>query len=107
MGAFGSLPGTEGIRPHSNQLYVRGLPPDTTDADLLEIFSPFGAIPPRGVKAMQGEGGMCSGIGFIDFVEKDHALTAISHLNGAFTPEGNSLFVCLKNSGRKGKGKGD
>merc|ERR1719216_330257 len=66
--AFGNLPGTEGIRPHTNQLYVRGLPSDTTDADLLEIFAPFGAIPPRGVKVMnKGAQGTCNGTGWVDF----------------------------------------
>merc|ERR1740116_577323 len=101
---MGVLPGGKGrgAENPNTEVFCRGLPPDTTDADLLEIFSPFGAIPPRGVKAMQGEGGVCSGIGFIDFRVKEQAMEAVNRLNGAFTPDGSSSSCALRTAEGKG-----
>jgi RNA recognition motif-containing protein len=94
--AFGSLPGTEGIRPHTNQLYVRGLPSDTTDADLLEIFAPFGAIPPRGVKAMLNAQGLCTGVAWVDYIHEADAKAALETLNNKVWSDGSCLRIHVK-----------
>eukprot|EP00408_Alexandrium_pacificum_P027799 CAMPEP_0171206070 /NCGR_PEP_ID=MMETSP0790-20130122/26873_1 /TAXON_ID=2925 /ORGANISM="Alexandrium catenella, Strain OF101" /LENGTH=262 /DNA_ID=CAMNT_0011671603 /DNA_START=27 /DNA_END=811 /DNA_ORIENTATION=- len=63
-----ALPGL-GRKPQDHCLYVKGLPFNTTDADLYRIFSPFGAIPPRGVKTNLLPDGSCSGVAWVDFCE--------------------------------------
>eukprot|EP00972_Heterocapsa_arctica_P089463 13189359-Heterocapsa_arctica.AAC.1 len=92
--------------PMECQLYIRNLPSDTTDLDLYELFSSFGAIAPRGVKAMTGPDGVCTGIGFIDFLNTDGpqaAQAAIMTLNGTQMPDGSILSIASKSPG-KGKG---
>jgi len=94
--AFGSLPVSEGIRPPSCQLYVRGLPSDTTDADLLEIFAPFGAIPPRGVKAMLNAQGLCTGVAWVEYVHEADAKAALQTLNEKVWSDGSCLRIHVK-----------
>merc|ERR1719253_2235141 len=98
----GVLPGVGMQLPNECQLYIKNLPSDTTDVDLYELFSSFGAIAPRGVKAMQQDG-CCSGIGFVDFLDMEHAQAAIMTLNGTTMPDGSMLTVANKQAG-KGKG---
>mmetsp|Transcript_89655 Transcript_89655/g.231364 ORF Transcript_89655/g.231364 Transcript_89655/m.231364 type:complete len:238 (+) Transcript_89655:110-823(+) len=87
-------------------LYVGGLPTDTTDIDLYEIFSPFGAIPNRGVKAMAHEDGTSKGFGFVNFLTMESAQTAITTLNGTLMPDGTMLKVrSYIMGGKDGKGK--
>jgi len=103
----GALPSFKSARTDANQVYVSGLPADTTDGDLFEIFTPFGAIPPKGIKALQSPGGMCKGVGFVDFINEADALQAVNALNGYVLEDGSYLRVALKNSSySKGKGKG-
>jgi len=97
----GVLPGSKGTVPPQNQLYIRGLPSDTADGDLHELFAPFGAIPPKGVKAMLNDDGSCKGIGFVDFLNEADAQTAASAMNGTMLMDGSTLGVFIKNSNRK------
>mmetsp|Transcript_75961 Transcript_75961/g.176204 ORF Transcript_75961/g.176204 Transcript_75961/m.176204 type:complete len:285 (-) Transcript_75961:126-980(-) len=101
----GVLPGGRSSkeRSDSQQVHIRGLPPDTTDADLRDIFGPFGAIPCRGVKAMLSPEGHCTGIGFVDFVEEECAEKAAHSLNGISSPDGTALRIQVK---KETKGKG-
>mmetsp|Transcript_111095 Transcript_111095/g.324964 ORF Transcript_111095/g.324964 Transcript_111095/m.324964 type:complete len:237 (-) Transcript_111095:136-846(-) len=104
------LPGGKSSKGRSDaqQLYVKGLPPDTTDSDLHDIFGPFGAIPPRGVKATLTPEGQCTGVGWVDFVEEAKAAKAAEALNGTMLADGSSLRVYVKNSTKGwGKGKGN
>jgi len=78
------------------QVYIKGLPSDTTNADLYDIFSPFGAIPPRGVKAMQNHDGNCNGVGWVDFIDATCAETATKTLNGTMMVDGTTLRCHLK-----------
>lgn len=77
-------------------LYVRNLPMDTTDLDLYKLFSPFGTIPPRGIRAMLNPDGTCNGIGFVDFTARNAALNAIHTLNDFSLPDGRMLHVSQK-----------
>jgi len=99
--ASGRLPGFQGTVPLQNQLYIRGLPSDTADGDLHELFAPFGAIPPKGVKAMMNEDGTCRGIGFVDYLDEADAHKAMQAMNGAYLMDGTQLQVHVKNSTKK------
>mmetsp|Transcript_17101 Transcript_17101/g.43012 ORF Transcript_17101/g.43012 Transcript_17101/m.43012 type:complete len:212 (-) Transcript_17101:121-756(-) len=101
----GVLPGGKWTNDE-NALFIGGLPTDTTDGDLYEIFAPFGAIPTRGVRAMTNPDGTCKGIGFINFLENASAQNAIATLNGTMMPDGTALKVSIK-AVSKGPGKGE
>jgi len=103
--AKGILPGATQPRLDEACVYVRGLPPDTSDATLYELFCGFGPIAPGGVKAMTTPDGTCSGVGFIDYLQPWMAQQAIQALNGFKLSDGSSLFLKTK-SPAKGKGKG-
>ncbi|CAK0894441.1 unnamed protein product, partial [Prorocentrum cordatum] len=92
-----------GRAPEECQLYVKNLPPDTTDLDLFKLFSPFGAMAPSGVKAMLNDDGSCKGFGFVDYVDPECAQLAISSLNGFVCADGGSIGVAHK----RAKGPGD
>jgi len=106
----GVLPGGKWSNDE-NALFVGGLPSDTSDLDMYEIFSCFGAIPTKGVRAMTHEDGKCKGFGFVNFLDQSSCQNAISILNGTMLPDGTTLKVVPKGekgerSGeRKGKGK--
>mmetsp|Transcript_67631 Transcript_67631/g.188722 ORF Transcript_67631/g.188722 Transcript_67631/m.188722 type:complete len:262 (-) Transcript_67631:70-855(-) len=102
----GALPGVK-ISPDENCLYIRGLPANTTDVHLYRIFNCFGPIPCRGVKAMVGPDGSCTGIGFVDFNRTQDANTAVMTLNGTTLPDGSILSISTKRprDDKAGKGK--
>merc|ERR1719384_40582 len=56
---------------------ISGLPSDTTDHDLLKIFSPFGAIAPGGVRVTPNEDGTAKGNGMINFLDLEASKTAV------------------------------
>eukprot|EP00413_Alexandrium_margalefii_P035484 CAMPEP_0204591330 /NCGR_PEP_ID=MMETSP0661-20131031/50300_1 /ASSEMBLY_ACC=CAM_ASM_000606 /TAXON_ID=109239 /ORGANISM="Alexandrium margalefi, Strain AMGDE01CS-322" /LENGTH=111 /DNA_ID=CAMNT_0051601447 /DNA_START=8 /DNA_END=343 /DNA_ORIENTATION=+ len=103
---MGVLPGGKGgfkSRTDAQQLYVKGLPPDTTDGDLHEIFGPFGAIPPKGIKATLSPDGQCTGVGWVDFVQESDAEKAAQALHGTMLADGSSLRVMQKSKMSGGK----
>jgi len=87
-----------GQRSEAQQLCISGLPPDTTDKDLYDLFGPFGAIPMKGVKAMLGPGGRCTGIGFVDFLDAACVANAVQALNGTVLPDGTQLHLNQKSA---------
>lgn len=100
--------------PPECQVYINNLPADTTDKNLYQLFSQFGALAPTGCTAMVNEDGTCKGFGFVDFLDPLTAQTAIAALNGLTTATGHMINVKLKNvrtgddaaTPAKGKGKG-
>eukprot|EP00401_Gymnodinium_catenatum_P018330 CAMPEP_0117484740 /NCGR_PEP_ID=MMETSP0784-20121206/14609_1 /TAXON_ID=39447 /ORGANISM="" /LENGTH=284 /DNA_ID=CAMNT_0005279313 /DNA_START=79 /DNA_END=933 /DNA_ORIENTATION=- len=90
--------------PEDCIIYVRNLPPDTTDLDLYKLFSPFGAIAPSGVRAMLEVDGSCKGIGFVDFSDSAAAAAAVMALDNLTMPDGSVINCTIKRPG-KGKGK--
>merc|ERR1719394_2310689 len=70
---------------------VNGLPSDTTDHDLLKIFSPFGAIAPGGVRVKLNDDGTAKGNGMINFLNLDSATQAVETLNNCMMPDGKFL----------------
>mmetsp|Transcript_24352 Transcript_24352/g.36962 ORF Transcript_24352/g.36962 Transcript_24352/m.36962 type:complete len:233 (+) Transcript_24352:132-830(+) len=91
----GVLPGGRWTNDE-NALFIGGLPTDTTDYDLYEIFATFGPIPSQGVRAMMNPDGSCKGIGFVNFLDASSALAAINTLNGTMMPDGTTLKVSQK-----------
>eukprot|EP00928_Gymnodinium_smaydae_P072412 TRINITY_DN5577_c0_g3_i2.p1 TRINITY_DN5577_c0_g3~~TRINITY_DN5577_c0_g3_i2.p1 ORF type:complete len:395 (-),score=93.64 TRINITY_DN5577_c0_g3_i2:311-1375(-) len=104
----GAMPGGVSYSNDEASLFVGGLPRDTTDTELYQMFSVFGAIAPNGVRAMPADDGYsnCRGIGFINFMDPNSAAQAIKTLDGTAMPDGNSLKVSIKRQNDKGKGKG-
>lgn len=108
----GALPGGEKYENDENTIFVGSLPTDTTSLDLYKIFSPFGAIAPKGILAMlHRDTGNCKGYGFVNFLDGVAAQTAIAALNGTTMGEGEEqtqLTVTNKRlGGDSGEGKGD
>merc|ERR1712127_285239 len=88
---------------------ISGLPSDTTDHDLLKIFSPFGAIAPGGVRVTLNEDGTAKGNGMINFLDLEASQKAVETLNNCTMPDGK--FLRLRNysgewKSNKGGGKG-
>lgn len=88
-----------------NALFIGGLPHDTTDLDLYEIFSPFGSIPMKGVRAMTDEDGTCKGYGFVNFMNQQAVQLAIETLHGTIMPQGTTLQVRVMSKKGGGGGK--
>lgn len=88
-------------------LYICGLPSDTNDSDLYEIFATFGAIPPRGIRAMKSkeDDSRCSGVGFVNYILAEDAQKAIISLNGTMLADGTMLRVQMKGNRKKQGGK--
>lgn len=93
------LPGGKWVNDE-NALCVSGLPSDTTDLDLYEIFSPFGSISWKGVRAMTNADGTCMGYGFVNFQNQKAVQLAIETLHGTIMPQGTTLRVRVM--GKKG-----
>jgi len=94
--AIGPLKATRGHEHHKGQLYVAGLPPDTSNVHLYRLFAPFGSIGPKGVHAMMTQDGSCKGIAFVNFLEEESASLAIATYNGAVLPDGTTMKVSMK-----------
>merc|ERR1712048_1002465 len=104
--AMQGLPGGK-YSNDENALFVGGLPADCTTEDLYSLFSPFGAIPANGVKAMTGPDGSCTGIGFVNFMDALSVEAAVATLHGTVMQTGKTLEVKLKTpKGQKKGGKG-
>lgn len=98
----GILPGSKWT-DDDPALYISGLPSDTNDSDLYEIFAPFGAIPPKGIRAMRSkeDDSKCSGVGFVNYILAEDAQKAIMTLNGTMLPDGSLLRVQMKGNRKK------
>mmetsp|Transcript_22789 Transcript_22789/g.53191 ORF Transcript_22789/g.53191 Transcript_22789/m.53191 type:complete len:322 (-) Transcript_22789:65-1030(-) len=96
----GGLPGGTNYSNDAGCVYVAGLPEDTTDLHLYRIFSAFGAIAPRGVRAMLHPDGRCRGFGFINYLHEEAAQAAIETCHDAVLPDGRSMVVRIKTPGK-------
>jgi len=92
-----SLPSSS-EQPLEHQLYIMGLPVNTTDNHLYMLFSPFGAIPLGGAHAMldRDGSGACSGVGFVVFCSPESAAEALNAFNGMELHDGVTLKVSIK-----------
>merc|ERR1719382_1208511 len=81
----------EGHIPEECVVFVRGIPPDTSDGDLYRLFTPFGALAPNGVRAMTNPDGSCKGFGFANFADPACAAYAVQTLDNFQMPDGKVL----------------
>merc|ERR1712060_998107 len=93
----GILPGM-GIGGRWNEndptIWIGGLPADSTEVDVYELFSPFGAIPPRGVRLMKDrETGKFRGMATCAYLDRPAAESAIASMNRMSLRDGGSLRV--------------
>lgn len=95
------LPASQWSSADEGAVFVGGLPAGATDLDLYEIFAPFGAIPPRGVKVIPASGKSAGCIGFVDFIDPACAQAATATLDGFTAQDGTALQVRLKTPGKK------
>eukprot|EP00930_Biecheleria_cincta_P106092 TRINITY_DN9934_c0_g1_i1.p1 TRINITY_DN9934_c0_g1~~TRINITY_DN9934_c0_g1_i1.p1 ORF type:complete len:321 (-),score=59.48 TRINITY_DN9934_c0_g1_i1:312-1274(-) len=93
-----ALPGCDTMSNDFNALFISGLPSDSTDVDLYKIFSPFGAIPPKGVRAMMHPDGTCKGFGFVNYLDPKCMEVAMTTLNGTQMPDGSVLTIKPKDA---------
>ncbi|PWA68345.1 Eukaryotic translation initiation factor 3 subunit G, N-terminal [Artemisia annua] len=68
-------------RNDENSVRVNNLSEDTSEADLNELFSPFGSVS-RVHVVMDHKTGMSRGFGFVNFVRREDGERAIAKLNG-------------------------
>jgi len=103
-----TLPGGKRWENNESTIFVGGLPEDTTDLDMYHIFSPFGAVAPKGASARKDpETGRCTGIGFVNYMDASSMNDAIKTLNGTMMSDGTRLTVKIKGPPKnKGDGKG-
>lgn len=66
----------------AKKLYVGNLPFAATDQDLMDLFSPFGAVDSARV-IMDNATGRSKGFGFVEMTADDAAGSAINALNGS------------------------
>lgn len=92
------LPGA-GTRYHTSEatVYVGGLPGDTEESHVYQLFSPLGAIFSIFVKT-GGVGGNAWAIAFVKYVDPLSAQAAIAVYNGMQVPDGSVLKVKIKDS---------
>lgn len=104
----GALPGGVKYSNDPNTLFIGGLPRDTTDLELYQIFAPFGAVAPKGILAMRGggPGPNCKGYGFVNYMTAQAADKAINTLHGTTMPGGAVLRVMPKKLEMKASRKG-
>ncbi|XP_050376121.1 uncharacterized protein LOC126793596 [Argentina anserina] len=78
----GMRPGARNnMRNDENSVRVSNLSEDTRDADLRELFSPFGEIT-RARVVLEKDTQVSRGFGFVNFDNKEHGQRAIDKLNG-------------------------
>jgi len=96
--AFEESGGLPGSVDKENQiaLYISGLPPNCEDVHLYRLFSPFGPIAAKGVRAMMWPDGSCKGFGFVNYLDVMAANAAIESVNGAVLPNGTVMKVSMK-----------
>jgi len=101
----GHLPGAGIPKNQIIEVFVFGLPPDTTDAHLYRLFSTFGQISPKGCSAtFAKDTGLCKGFGFVNYLSNESAQLAIESLNGFSFADGRRLRVELKGESKRAGG---
>jgi RNA recognition motif-containing protein len=81
------------------KLFIRGLPPSTTDASFEALFTPYGKV--HSIKLVKDLlTGKCKGVGFVE-MEGHEARTAVTELNGR-SIENNPLTVKFETQKKKG-----
>ena len=90
------------MKDRTQRIYISNLPWQTTNVDLIELFSPFGAV--FWARVILDEDGRSRGFGFCQLRSREEALKAIQALNGA---ELNGRKLIVNEAKQSWKGRGD
>jgi polyadenylate-binding protein len=70
----------EEMKANFTNIYVKNIPAETTDEQFRELFEKYGDV--TSASLARDENGKSRGFGFVNFVNHEHAATAVDELNG-------------------------
>jgi polyadenylate-binding protein len=71
----------EEMKANFTNIYVKNIPVEVTDEEFRELFEKFGDVTSASL-ARDQENGKSRGFGFVNFINHEHAATAVDDLNG-------------------------
>lgn len=81
----------EEMKANFTNIYVKNIPTEVTDEEFRELFEKYGDVTSASL-ARDQESGKSRGFGFVNFVNHEHAATAVEELNGKDF-KGQDLYV--------------
>ncbi|PQE08478.1 4 family polyadenylate binding protein [Rutstroemia sp. NJR-2017a BBW] len=81
----------EEMKANFTNIYVKNIPVEVTDEEFRELFEKYGDVTSASL-ARDAETGKSRGFGFVNFVNHEHAATAVDELNGKDF-KGQDLYV--------------
>lgn len=70
----------EEMKANFTNIYVKNIPAEATDEEFRELFEKFGDV--TSASLARDESGKSRGFGFVNFINHEHASTAVDELNG-------------------------
>jgi polyadenylate-binding protein len=81
----------EEMKANFTNIYVKNIPVEVTDEEFRELFEKYGEVTSASL-ARDQENGKSRGFGFVNFINHEHAATAVEELNGKDF-KGQDLYV--------------
>ncbi|PQE10014.1 4 family polyadenylate binding protein [Rutstroemia sp. NJR-2017a BVV2] len=81
----------EEMKANFTNIYVKNIPVEVTDEEFRELFEKYGDVTSASL-ARDAETGKSRGFGFVNFINHEHAATAVDELNGKDF-KGQDLYV--------------
>lgn len=81
----------EEMKANFTNIYVKNIPTEVTDEEFRELFEKYGEVTSASL-ARDQETGKSRGFGFVNFINHEHAATAVDELNGKDF-KGQDLYV--------------
>jgi polyadenylate-binding protein len=81
----------EEMKANFTNIYVKNIPIEVTDEEFRDLFEKFGDVTSASL-ARDQESGKSRGFGFVNFINHEHAATAVDELNGKDF-KGQDLYV--------------
>jgi polyadenylate-binding protein len=81
----------EEMKANFTNIYVKNIPTEVTDEEFRELFEKYGDVTSASL-ARDQESGKSRGFGFVNFINHEHASTAVDELNGKDF-KGQDLYV--------------
>ena len=80
----------EEMKANFTNIYVKNIPSEVTDEEFRELFEKYGDV--TSASLARDEAGKSRGFGFVNFINHEHAATAVDELNGKDF-KGQDLYV--------------
>ncbi|KAH8599947.1 hypothetical protein B0O99DRAFT_503584 [Bisporella sp. PMI_857] len=80
----------EEMKANFTNIYVKNIPTDATDEEFRELFEKYGDV--TSASLARDDTGKSRGFGFVNFINHEHAATAVEELNGKDF-KGQDLYV--------------